>query len=115
MARICAESLDISPLPALAQLPLTLDIIRQHCHIDAEMAADVDALLNLYLRAAIYWFENETHRSIVARTHRWNLGEFPYEDPRIRLPRGKTQSIASITYRIGNVSTSLTGFQQDLS
>jgi uncharacterized phiE125 gp8 family phage protein len=97
MAQLCPLALDISPI---TQLPLTMEVVRQHCHIDDdEMAPQVDTLLGIYLRAAVYWFEGETHRSIVARTHRWSLAEFPYAgDLVIRLPRGKTQAVTSIVY-----------------
>jgi hypothetical protein len=81
--------------------------------------------LDGYQEAAVLWFEQVTHRSVVARTHRWVLRDFPtglYQE--IWLPRGKTQSVVSIQYVSGGVTTTLTGpdasppgtdFLQDLS
>ena len=63
-----------------------------------------------HLPAAIAWAEGEMKRSILARTHYWQLDEFPSSyNQAIYLPRGKTQSVKSIVYSSGGVLTTLRG------
>lgn len=93
-------------------MPVPIEVVRRHCHLDDDaLAPQTDALLKIYINAAVNWFEGQTHRSVVSRTHRWILAEFPYDcdDVSIRLPRGKTQSVDSIAYVSGNQTTTLTG------
>jgi hypothetical protein len=103
--------LEIDPL-AGSPLPVDLDLIKAHAAIDS---ADFDALLPVYLFAAIDWAENAMHRTIFARPHRWVLRDFPRGGSTIpslqaiRLPRGKTQSVEQIEYVSGNQTFSLTG------
>lgn len=103
--------LDVDPLPA-SPLPVDLDLIKTHAAIDG---TDFDALLPVYLFAAIDWAENAMHRSIFARPHRWILRDFPRGQSGIstlqgiRLPRGKTQSVEKIDYVSGDQTFTLTG------
>lgn len=132
--------LDIDPLPA--SLPFDSNLIKLHCHLNEEQTGGpFDAmLLDSYLRSAILWAEGQMHRTIVARAHRWTIQQFPYGvfgshgidsiragyyDPyRIRLPRGKCQSVSSIQYFSNYQLVTLTGpsasppgsdFRQDLT
>jgi uncharacterized phiE125 gp8 family phage protein len=101
----------LSPLrlsiDALSTSPWLIDedIVKAHTRIDA---SDDDALLDLYLRAAIQWAENATQRVIFSRTCRWVLRDFPcYRE--IRLPCGKTSAVAGISYVSGGQTYALTG------
>lgn len=114
--------LDIDPLTTN---PIAIGLIRDHCHVDEQPGTYTDDLLYSYMKAAIYWAEGEMHRTIISRSHRWVLREFPCgEYQEILLPRGKVQSVESIAYVTGGVTTTLTGasasppgtdFQQDLN
>lgn len=96
--------LDIDPISDLA---ITLSDWQDHLRIDT---ADEDGLLLGYIQAAIETVENLTHRSLIARTHRWTLANFPQTTRQeIRLPRGKTQSVASIQYTTSGSTVTLTG------
>jgi hypothetical protein len=103
--------LDVDPLPA-SPLPVDLDLIKTHAAIDG---TDFDALLPVYLLAAIDWAENAMHRTIFARSHRWGLRDFPRGQSGIstlqsmRLPRGKTQSVEQIDYVSSDQAFTLTG------
>ncbi len=113
---------------AISALPsqLGLSLVREHCHLDSFSPPGTldDALLTVYIKAAVRWFEGETQRSMIARPHRWTFREFPYTvDQRLYLPRGKTQSVNLITYSTGHNLFTLTGpsaspagsgFQEDL-
>ncbi len=82
--------------------------IKQQLRIDHEEFDNL--ILNFHLPAAVQWAEGETHRAIVSRAHTWTLDEFPLDAPyAIRLPRGRTQSVESIVYRLDGVATTLTG------
>ena len=113
--------LHIEPITAE---PFDLELIRDHGHIDSIPGTFQDDLLRKYMRAAIAWFEGETHRTVIQRSHRWVLECFPYVDyQQIQLPRGKTQSVESVQYWSGQSQVTLTGpsasppgtgFRQDL-
>lgn len=114
--RLNVEALELSPFP------LDMTLVKAHCAIDGD---DFDALLELYARAAIDWCEGYTHRTIYQRQHVWVLRDFPRDCLELRLPRGKTASVASIVYRAsdGTLTTlegpssgspAGTGFQEDL-
>lgn len=82
-------------------------LIRKHVRVDFP---DDDDLLQKYLLAAVNWCENATHRTIFRRAHRWILAGFECEMPYgMRIPRGKTVSIASIAYSASGSVTTLTG------
>lgn len=120
---LCPLRLDIDPLSeGSPQWWIDEALVKKHCRVDF---SDEDAGLHLYLRAAIEWAENVTHRTIFQREHRWVLREFPGgRFPEIRLPRGKTVSVDSIQYYSGGTAYDLigpsssspagTGYQEDL-
>lgn len=85
-------SLNISPLVS-SPLPIDLDLVKLHCGVDG---TDLDDLLERYTLAAIRWAEGATKRTLYQRAHVWTLPAFPCQQ--IRLPRGKTVSVESITY-----------------
>lgn len=87
--------LQIASLVASSPLPISMDLIKDHCAVDGN---DLDDLLERYLYAAIRWAENATHRTFYQRSHVWTLADFPYPDCRIRLPRGRCVSVDAITY-----------------
>ena len=73
-----------------------------------------EVLADVHIPAAVEWAEGVTRRSIVARTHRWSFKQFPWPDMHdysssFKLPRGKTQSVESITYSYGGATTTLYG------
>lgn len=82
-------------------------LVRKHVRVDFD---DDNDLLQKYLLAGVAWCEGATHRTIYRRDHRWILQDFEHEHPyALRLPRGKTVSIASIAYSSGGSVTTLTG------
>lgn len=92
-----------------ADSPEILDsaLVKKHIRVDFP---DDDDLLQRYILAAVNWCEGATHRTIYRRTHRWILAGFETEYPYgMRIPRGKTVSIASIAYSSGGTVTTLTG------
>src|SRR6185312_1382939 len=97
---------DPDPLPSIeSALPFDLELVRMHCAIDGNQW---DSLLLVYLQAAMSWIEDATHRAVFARPHRWVLCDFELaERQEIRLPRGKTQSVASIAYVAGRQTFTL--------
>jgi len=64
-------------------------------------------IIDQLLPASLEWVESTTRRSVVARAHTWVIDQFPLRA--MTLPRGKTQSVASITYSSNGSSTTLTG------
>jgi hypothetical protein len=100
------------------------ELVLRHAHLDDDILGADASLLNMYMLSAINWFESETKRSVVARSHRWVLRGFPCDEwQEIRLPRGKTQSVQSIQYVTSGQSFTLTGesaspagadFQEDI-
>jgi uncharacterized phiE125 gp8 family phage protein len=103
---LCPLRLDISALDA-SPLPLDLALVKEHLAVDDD---DSDTLIETLTVAAILWAEGATRRTIYAREHVWTLQDFPRDVRReIRLPRGKTQSVASIAYVAGGAVTTLTG------
>lgn len=98
--------LDVDPLNA-SPLPVDLDLIKTHCAVDG---IEQDDQLEVYLLAAIQAFEDSTHRTLLAREHRWVLRDFPrWSYQWIRLPRGKTRSVAKIEYVRDGQTVTLTG------
>lgn len=84
---------------------MDLSLVKKHCRVDF---TDDDDLINAYIDAGVLWVENTTDRTIFPRAHKWVLSGFP--DGRVRtfqLPRGLTQSIASVKYTAGGVLTTL--------
>lgn len=60
--------------------------------------------------AALTWAEGVTRRSIVNRTHRWGIRDFPRDGiGAFRLPLGLAQTVTSIAYSLNNSITTLTG------
>jgi uncharacterized phiE125 gp8 family phage protein len=99
--------LDTDPLVIEPPWAITSSMITEHCRIDSSDDEDVQ---KVYLKAAIAWAENETHRTIFARSSRWVLRDFPrWRDQGILLPRGKTQSVQSVAYSSGGETFTLTG------
>lgn len=86
--------------------PVSLSLIKKHLRVDTSR---FDDLIDVYLPAAIEWIENATHRTVLQREHLWILRDFPRDETAIRLPRGKTVSVASIVYTDGDEQTTLTG------
>lgn len=90
--------LDIDPI---VDVPIALALVKEHCAITG---TNQDATLAAYLRGAFRWAEGFTHRSLIARRHRWVISGFP-ACREIRLPRGKTQSVEGIAYSLnGEIS-----------
>lgn len=89
-------------------LPVSLSLLKSQLRIDHE---EFDVLLSsIHMPAAVSWAEGFMHRSILAKTHRLVLEDFPRgRDQSIRLPRGKTQSVTSIAYVSNNATTTLRG------
>lgn len=119
---LCPLRLDVDTLELGSPLPIDLDLIRDHVAVDG---SEFDTLLTAYLGAAIAWAEGQMHRTIYPRSHRWVLRDFPRTaSQEIRLPRGKTVSVESITYQDGGTTHTLagpsgspagTGWQEDLT
>lgn len=112
---LCPLRLDIDPLPDSSPWIIDEAVIKKHCHVDD--GDDIqDENLQDYVASAILWAENATHRTIIARDHRWVLREFPYDRRyEIRLPRGKTNSVGKIEYSAGGVIQTLYGPSSDQS
>lgn len=75
--------------------PLDFDVLKSHLAVDSE---NLDSLLRLYESAALTWAESNMKRSILSRRHTWVLSKFPCGYQSIRLPRGLTQEVESISY-----------------
>jgi len=106
---LCPLRLDIDRLgDSSPSWPLDQTLVRKHCRVDAN-ADDLD-VLEKGLLAAIDWAENAMHRTVFRRTHTWVLREFPVDAfQMIRLPRGRTISVAHVKYRVGGSEFTLTG------
>jgi uncharacterized phiE125 gp8 family phage protein len=91
-----------------SELPVSIGLVKAQLRVDHE---EFDELLSdLHIPAAVEWAEGEMHRSILAKSHTWVLSDFPRtRDQRIRLPRGKTQSVESIQYDSGSGMITLRG------
>lgn len=87
---------------------ITVSALKTQLRIDH---TEFDELIEtVHLPGAVKWAEREMRRSILSKTHRWVLSDFPRGmDESIRLPRGRTQSVASIQYMSSNTTTTLTG------
>lgn len=99
--RLEVAELETSPLP------IDLDLVKEHLAVDGN---DNDALITQCLLSAISWAEGSMRRTIFAREHVWVLQDFPqcgYGE--IHLPRGKTQSVASVAYSLNGTTYTLTG------
>lgn len=100
-----AITLDID---APDQIPFDLELLKSDLRISTDDLDDV--LMSQYIPDAVEWAEGAMRRSIMVRDHRWILAEFPCgADQTIRLPRGKVQSVASVAYVAGGVTTTLRG------
>lgn len=85
--------------------PIDLNRIKTALRISHD---EFDAMIvDQLLPASLEWVEGATKRSVVARAHRWVVDRFPLRA--MTLPRGKTQSVASITYSSNGTPTTLTG------
>lgn len=81
---------------APAAEPVSLTEAKLHCRVDTD---DEDDLLTMLVAAARQYVERLTGRALITQTWRLTLDCFPYGcRPVIRLPRGKTSSVTSITY-----------------
>ena len=88
--------------------PITLGLVKSFLGL---LEDDYDDLLtDIHIPAAVQWAEGVMRRSILAKTHRWTMTQFPYWQPfSFQLPRGKTQSITSIKYTAANATVTWTG------
>ena len=123
MTRLQPLALSVAALDA-SPLPLDLSLVKDHL---AVIDDDSNTLIEKYILAAISWAEGAMRRTIYARSHTWILKDFPRDEcERIRLPRGKTQSVESIAYSLNGTVTTLygpsssvspatVGFQEDLT
>jgi hypothetical protein len=84
--------LDTSPFP------LSLSLVKAHLREDS---SDFDTIIESYMRAAIAWAENITHRTIYDRAVSWVLNDFPRDvsSGEIWLPQGLCGEVTSIQYR----------------
>lgn len=98
--------LDVDPLVLGSPWLISESLVKAHSRIDT---SDEDALLEVYLRAAIGWAESATNRVIYQRPCRWVLRDFPVWNQEIRLPCGLAQSVESIVYYSSAQSHTLTG------
>lgn len=99
--------LDVDALDVGSPEIIDSALIRKHVRVDFP---DDDDLLQKYLLAAVNWCEGAIHRTVFRRAHRWILDGFETEYPYgMRLPRGKTVSIDSISYSAGGTVTTLKG------
>lgn len=89
-----------------AGYPIERDVIKTHCAVDGTA---MDSVLDIYLPAAIDFIEGSTHRTLMPRQHQWILKRFPPGCEAIRLPRGKTISVASIAYITNGETVTLAG------
>lgn len=81
---------------AMAQEPVPLEELKAHANITA---ADDDALISGYIRAAREWVENYTQRFLITTTVTYKIDAFPAKETAvIELPGGKIQSVTSIAY-----------------
>lgn len=89
-------------------LPMTLEQIKSDLRISIDNLDEL--IMEQYLPDAIVFAERFMRRSIMVRTHRWILSDFPRsEDQVILLPRGKTQGVTSIVYSSAGADVTLTG------
>ena len=76
-----------------ASFPLTLEEVKSHLNVDY---ADKDALIELYLQAAVDHAERFTGRALVDQTWELSLSEFPVG--KITIPKPPLLEIVSIVY-----------------
>lgn len=74
-------------------LPVTLDEAKAHLRVTED---DEDALISIYLRGAVEWAEEVTHRAISQQSYLVVEDDFPRT--RWKLPLGYVASITSIKY-----------------
>lgn len=115
-------ALNISAIDG-SPLPIDINLVKDHLAVTDN---DSNLLIEKLILSAISWAEGAMRRAIYARSHDWVLKGFPGGDGRIRLPRGKTQSVESITYSVNGALATLygpssatsptsSGFQEDLT
>lgn len=75
--------------------PVSTAEFKSHARIDI---SDDDTLIDTYIKAARYQFEEETGSSLITQTWVYYLDKFPNSACDILLPRGPVQSITSIKY-----------------
>ena len=85
-------------------LPVTMEQARASCRVDH---ADDDALIGLYIRAALATAERRCNVAFEPQTLELVQNGFPW--PRVRLPIGPVVSLASVSY------TDATGSLQTIS
>lgn len=104
---LCPIRLDIDELEASSPAIIDATLLKSHVRIDFD---DDNSLIDLYVQAAVRWAEGVTQRTIVQRSHQWVLRDFGSSaNEEIRLPRGKTASVESITYSVNGSTTTITG------
>src|SRR5690606_19502221 len=98
--------LDIDPIVA-SPPPISLNLVKLQAALESD---DLDVLLPTHLISAIEFAEGIMHRTVIRRTHRWVLRDFPHtQRQEIRLPRGKTRSVTSVAYVAGGQTRTLVG------
>lgn len=78
---------------APAVTPLSVAEVKEHLRVDH---ATQDALITIYLNAAINEFENLTGRALISSVWDYTLDNFPAYS--FRLPKGQLVSVASVKY-----------------
>lgn len=79
---------------APAKKPVELVALKEHLRVDGVLE---DAILDMYLGAAVAWVEDYTRRPLVNRTLKLTLDEFPV-DGEIVLPTPTVSAVSSVKY-----------------
>ncbi len=88
-------------------LPVGLTLLKQALNVDY---TDRDDLIKKFLVASIDEFEADTKRTVLRRSHRWTLKNFPTADyGAIRLPGGWTRKVNSVQYAVGDDEVTMYG------
>lgn len=104
---LCPLQLEVSAFEWDSPYDIDVDLVKLHCAIDDDR---FDAILPTWIRAAVEWAEGAMHRTVFSRSHTWVLKDFPRDGLEgIRLPRGKTRSVESVSYVSGGQTYTLTG------
>ena len=95
-------------IDAFEDLPIDLETLKQDLRVSSDALDEV--IMSQYLPSAVEWAEGAMRRSIMSRTHRWIIDEFPCGyDQTLYLPRGKVTSVANIVYSVDGEEQTLRG------